>query len=83
MAAKRLDPDVRRAMIAQAAYRVGMRDGLIAAGNAEAVAAECEEETSVATVRLYFRTQGELMRSAAKRDEPGGPLREKLTELGL
>lgn len=65
MKTKYMEADDRRALIIEAALRIANANGLVATSFAH-VAAECDVDTSPATVRRFFWTKAELWREVVK-----------------
>ena len=57
---KRLSPEIRKQMILKAAVVAFHDHGLLETTN-EQIAEHCEVQTSVGTIRSYFRTREELI----------------------
>lgn len=64
----RLGSEVRRALIIEAAHGLADESGNLLDITHEAAAENCAVPTSVATVRRYFLTIGELRAAVAIRD---------------
>ncbi len=77
---ERMDPQVRRALIVEAAHDVACRDGNLRDVTHESTAEACAVTTSVATVRWYFRTIGDLRLAVMQRD---AGFHEQAKRLGL
>lgn len=78
----RLNPHVRKSLIISTGVELANRDGLALATPLR-VAASCEIETAVNTVRYYFKTNQELWAAIAGHSKASRAVKDEAERLGV